>query len=275
MRQSVVRAVIAVAILSGAPAHGAISPGSASGTTPPGELFFTVWDATNQVTYTRDLGISIVDFLGSANTRITRAPDALYTSTFSGVDPSTLRYSVGAFNARFDDFPAAYGMVITSNSAAELVKVTDFTALFSTLQVAESYIVGANGKDGGNPTDYLVSARDIRTVVEELWLAGAEAVAVNGERVTTATAIIDIGGSVLLNAAYLSPPYQVSAIGPSDLFDQVNGSASFRDFIRMRIEAFGLQVGFAEPKDVVIPAYAGTINFRYSRPITPAPSAGP
>jgi hypothetical protein len=154
MRQSVVRAVIAVAMLSGVPAHGAISPGSASGTTPPGELFFTVWDATNQLTYTRDLGISIIDFLGSPNTPISRAPDALYTSTFSGVDPSTLRYSVGAFNARFDDFPAAYGMVITSNSAADLVKVTDFTALFSTLQVAESYIVGANGKDGGNPTDY-------------------------------------------------------------------------------------------------------------------------
>ncbi len=128
---------------------------------------------------------------------------------------------------------------------------------------------------GDNPTDYLVSARDIRTVVEELWLAGAEAVAVNGERVTSATAIIDIGGSVLLNAAYLSPPYQLSAIGPSDLFDQVNGSASFRDFIRTRIEAFGLQVGFAEPKDVLIPAYAGTINLRYARPVTPAPSEGP
>ncbi len=128
---------------------------------------------------------------------------------------------------------------------------------------------------GGNPTDYLVSARDIRTVVEELWLAGAEAVAVNGERVTAQTAIIDIGGSVLLNAAYLSPPYQVSAIGPSDLFDQVNGSASFRDFIKMRIEAFGLQVGFAEPKDVLIPAYAGTINLRYARPVSPSPSGGP
>lgn len=128
---------------------------------------------------------------------------------------------------------------------------------------------------GGNPTDYRVSARDVRTVVEELWLAGAEAIAVNGERVTAATAIIDIGGSVLLNAAYLSPPYQISAIGPSGLFDQVNGSVSFQEFIRMRVEAFGLQVGFAEPKDVLVPAYAGTINLRYARPVAPSPSAGP
>jgi uncharacterized protein YlxW (UPF0749 family) len=126
-----------------------------------------------------------------------------------------------------------------------------------------------------NPTDYLVSARDLRTVVEELWLAGAEAIAVNGERVTAAGAIIDIGGSVLLNSAYLSPPYQISAIGPPDLFDQVNGSASFRDFVRGRVEAFGLQVGFAELPDVTIPAYAGTINLRYARSAAPASSPGP
>lgn len=128
---------------------------------------------------------------------------------------------------------------------------------------------------GDNPTDYLVSARDIRTVVEELWLAGAEAIAVNGERVTASSAVIDIGGSVLLNAAYLSPPYQISAIGPTDLFDQVNGSAGFQEFVRMRVEAFGLQVGFAELKDVTIPAYAGTINLRYARPATPSASPGP
>ena len=127
---------------------------------------------------------------------------------------------------------------------------------------------------GQNPTDFLVSAHDLRSVVEELWLAGAEAVAINGERVTATTAIIDIGGSVLVNAAYLSQPYQVSAIGPAGLFDQVNGSPTFRDFVRMRVEAFGLQVSFAEPKDVTIPAYAGTINLRYARPASPAPSPG-
>lgn len=128
---------------------------------------------------------------------------------------------------------------------------------------------------GQNPTDYLVSARDLRSVIEELWLAGAEAIAVNGERVTASGAIIDIGGSVLLNSAYLSPPYQISAIGPPDLFDQVNGSAGFRDFVRARVEAFGLQVGFAELADVTIPAYAGTINLRYARPTSPTASPGP
>ncbi len=140
------------------------------------------------------------------------------------------------------------------------------------LQLADS---STTVPPGNNPTDYLVSARDIRTVVEELWLAGAEAIAVNGERVTSGSAIIDIGGSVLLNAAYLSPPYQIAAIGPSGLFDQVNSSAGFRGFVKSRVEAFGLQVSFAEIKDVTIPAYAGTINLRYARSAAPSPSGGP
>ena len=41
--------------------------------------------------------------------------------------------------------------------------------------------------EGDSAADYLVGARDIRTVVEELWLAGAEAIAVNGERITPTT----------------------------------------------------------------------------------------
>jgi uncharacterized protein YlxW (UPF0749 family) len=131
---------------------------------------------------------------------------------------------------------------------------------------------------GTNDTDYTVSAADVRTLVEELWLAGAEAVSVNGERVTSATAILDIGGSVLANSAYLSPPYQISAIGPTDLYDQLSQAQGFRDFVRGRAEAFGIQVSYAVLPDVTVPAYAGTINLRYARPVpsaTPAPTGAP
>ena len=54
---------------------------------------------THLISYTRDLGISIPNFLGQPNQSLTFPPDALYTATFSGVDPSTLVYSVGGFNA--------------------------------------------------------------------------------------------------------------------------------------------------------------------------------
>ncbi len=135
------------------------------------------------------------------------------------------------------------------------------------LQLSDS---GRTVLPGDNPNDYLVSADDVRTVVEQLWLAGAEGIAVNGERITTGTAILDIGGTVLVNSAYLAPPYQVSAIGPPDLFDRLSAEVSFQAFVQTRAQAFGIQVDFAEPSQVDLPAYAGAITLRYAQPDTSA-----
>ncbi len=115
--------------------------------------------------------------------------------------------------------------------------------------------------------DYLVGSHDIRSVVEELWIAGAEAIAINNERVTTTTAIIDIGSSLLVNSAYLAPPYQVTAIGPADLYERLSRSTGFIDFVRSRAEAYGIRLSFAEPETVDMPAFAGTVTLRYSRPL--------
>lgn len=126
----------------------------------------------------------------------------------------------------------------------------------------------------GSASDYLVGSRDIRTVVDELWGAGAEAIAVNGERITPATAIIDIGSSLLVNSAYLAPPYQVTALGPRDLYERLSQSPGFTDFVRSRAEAYGIRLSFAEPDSVDMPAFVGTVTLRYSRPL-PSPSPGP
>jgi uncharacterized protein YlxW (UPF0749 family) len=127
---------------------------------------------------------------------------------------------------------------------------------------------------GASQADYLVGSHDVRSVVEELWVAGAEAIAINGERVTATTAIIDIGSSLLVNSAYLAPPYQVTALGPTDLYDRLSRSPGFIDFVRARAEAYGIRLSFAEPESVDMPAFAGTVTLRYSRPLA-SPSAAP
>ena len=124
---------------------------------------------------------------------------------------------------------------------------------------------------GADAADYLVGARDLRSVVEELWAAGAEAIAINGERITPTTAIIDVGPSILVNAAYLAGPYQVTALGPDDLYPRLGASAGFVDLIRSRAQGFGIQVRIAEPEAVDIPAFAGTVTLRYARPEQPSP----
>jgi uncharacterized protein YlxW (UPF0749 family) len=127
---------------------------------------------------------------------------------------------------------------------------------------------------GGNASDYLVGAADLRTIVTELWLAGAEAIAINDERMTTSTAIIDIGGSVLVNAAYLAGPFQVNAIGPTDLFQRLSASPGFDEFVRTRRGSFGIGISWAEPETVDVAAFAGSVNLRESREVAaPSPTA--
>ena len=69
----------------------------------------------NLVSYTRDTGITVLDFLADPTQDFRLAADQLYTDTFGSVDPGTLVYGVGGFNSRFDDFPCCFGMVISSN----------------------------------------------------------------------------------------------------------------------------------------------------------------
>ena len=122
-------------------------------------------------------------------------------------------------------------------------------------------------EDGTNGSvDALVTARDVRVLIEELWLAGAEAIAVNGERIVGSSAVIDIGGSMLLNSAYLAPPYEIKAVGPTDLYQRLQGSAAFVQFVHGRIEPAGLRLSVAELQRADLPAFAGTVGLRFAKP---------
>jgi uncharacterized protein YlxW (UPF0749 family) len=109
-------------------------------------------------------------------------------------------------------------------------------------------------------------------------LAGAEAIAINNERLTTSTAIIDIGGSVLINAAYVAGPFEIRAIGPTDLFKRLSTSPGFDEFVRARRGSFGIGISWAEPASVDVAGFAGSVNLRESRAVaSPAtvPSVSP
>lgn len=128
----------------------------------------------------------------------------------------------------------------------------------------------------GNEADYLAGAGDLRTVVALLWQSGAEAIAINEERLASSSAIIGIGGSVLVNAAYTAGPYDVTAIGPSDLFARLSATPGWQEFVRTRRGSFGIGISWAEPEAVQVPAFAGSVTLSESRSVptpTPLPSA--
>lgn len=66
----------------------------------------------------------------------------------------------------------------------------------------------ADGSEDGAVRD-----EDLATLVDGLWAAGAEAIAVNGIRLTATTGIRTAGSAILVHDRALRPPYAVLAIG--------------------------------------------------------------
>ena len=129
---------------------------------------------------------------------------------------------------------------------------------------------------GATASEYRVQAEDLRDLVAALWLSGADAVAINGERIVIATAVTDIGGTVLVNSAYLAPPYVVTAIGDATLYDDLIASDALHLLIESRIQPFGLRLGAGQLAEVHIPAYAGALRLVDARPeASPSPGATP
>ncbi|MDO5066246.1 MAG: DUF881 domain-containing protein [Propionibacteriaceae bacterium] len=59
----------------------------------------------------------------------------------------------------------------------------------------------------------LIFDSDLSRLVNGLWEAGAEAVAINGHRITSMTPIRSAGSAITVDYVSISPPYQVEAIG--------------------------------------------------------------
>ncbi|TLM80272.1 MAG: DUF881 domain-containing protein [Actinobacteria bacterium] len=120
--------------------------------------------------------------------------------------------------------------------------------------------------EGAEPGDCVVHDSDIAAVVNALAAAGAEAVSVNGERVTATTPIRCAGTTIMVNSTRIGAPYEVLAIGEPDALeaalreDRVSGPL-FGDFRAV----YGLRTTIAHGGSIEVPAYAGSVAPAYAR----------
>lgn len=86
--------------------------------------------------------------------------------------------------------------------------------LVVTLDDAPSTSVGAGpGGVEPQPDDLVVHQQDLQHVINALWSGGAEAMTLQGERVTSTSAFRCSGNILLLHGKVFSPPYKVTAVG--------------------------------------------------------------
>lgn len=135
------------------------------------------------------------------------------------------------------------------------------------IEIADSQRVVPPGE---NPTNFIVLVDDLRDIVTALWASGAEAVAINGERLVATSSIYGVGASVLVNTAFLSPPFRIEAIGPDGLLDRFLLNDGFRGRVGQRIAFFGLEFASAATDDLRLPAFIGNTRFRWAVPVDEA-----
>lgn len=98
---------------------------------------------------------------------------------------------------------------------------------------------------------------DVQLVVNGLWAAGAEAVAVNGHRLVATSPVRGAGETITVNFRPLVPPFRISAIGADG--DRFGRSALARQFRRFAKE-FGLGFDVRTRKRLEIAGYRGTLS---------------
>jgi len=116
-------------------------------------------------------------------------------------------------------------------------------------------------RKGANPV--VATYQDLVAVINELWAAGAEAIAVNGQRITATTGISQVGGTVVINLQRLTGPFVVVALGDPQTLD---GALNIRGGLIEGLRALGLVITVSRRDNLVVPAFKGTITFEHARP---------
>ncbi|MER6065224.1 DUF881 domain-containing protein [Streptomyces sp. NPDC001792] len=130
----------------------------------------------------------------------------------------------------------------------------------------------STGGDGTNPRETSgfsdtgrVRDRDMQRVVNGLWESGAEAVAINGQRLTALSAIRAAGDAILVDNKPLVPPYTVLAVGDGERLSTEFQSSADGLYLHALEQNFGIRATISAEGDVRLPA-APSVIVRTAQP---------
>ncbi len=120
-------------------------------------------------------------------------------------------------------------------------------------------------RPGIQPDDLVVHQQDLEAVVNALWAGGAEAMALQDQRVTTTTAFRCVGNVLSLGGRVYSPPYEVRAIGdPRALRAALAESPEIGRYLEWVAEV-GLGWSVTTEDDLELPAAEGEGELTHAR----------
>ncbi|WP_371648492.1 DUF881 domain-containing protein [Streptomyces mirabilis] len=112
-----------------------------------------------------------------------------------------------------------------------------------------------------------VRDRDMQRVVNGLWESGAEAVSINGQRLTALSAIRAAGDAILVDNKPLVPPYTVLAVGDGERLSTRFQNGADGLYLHALQENYGIRTAISVEKDVQLSA-APSVIVRTAQPST-------
>ncbi|MEA4814648.1 MAG: DUF881 domain-containing protein [Oscillospiraceae bacterium] len=117
----------------------------------------------------------------------------------------------------------------------------------------------------GDEADYLIHDSDILSVINELRDAGAEALSLNGNRILATSEVRCSGSVVTINGTRTSAPFVIDAIGDSDT---MFNALMMRNGVVDVLKQWSIQVDVTQLDDILVPAYSGSIEYKYAHTLT-------
>ncbi|MGH3459275.1 DUF881 domain-containing protein [Aeromicrobium sp.] len=116
-------------------------------------------------------------------------------------------------------------------------------------------ITADDSRDGADETDDgRITDRDLQILVNGLWYAGAEAVAVNENRIGSLSAIRTAADAITVNYRSISPPYTVVALGDTEALLTRFAQNPAGSYWEKRRESAGVKFDVTPSSDGSVPA---------------------
>ncbi|MEV8533273.1 DUF881 domain-containing protein [Streptomyces sp. NPDC051211] len=114
--------------------------------------------------------------------------------------------------------------------------------------------------------------RDMQRIVNGLWQSGAEAVAINGQRLTALSAIRAAGDAILVDNRPLVPPYEILAVGDKNRLGTTFQDSADGQYLHVLQESYGIRSTLSPQDEVRLPA-ASSLTVRTATAVEPKKGA--
>jgi uncharacterized protein YlxW (UPF0749 family) len=119
---------------------------------------------------------------------------------------------------------------------------------------------------GADPNNFIIHEYDLRDIVNLLWTAGSEAIAINDERLVSNSSIYCVGSTVMVNNTRLSPPYTIRAIGNHRLQQDHLQNPTYLKNLKEKKRLYGLRFDVQDSATLSLPAFSGGFLIQHARP---------